>query len=48
MLPYTPLHVLLLDRIEAIVATSSNPKDAPIIKDEAEGAGGAVRLYPDP
>ncbi len=37
MLPYTPLHVLLLDRIEMIVATSSNPKDAPIIKDESEG-----------
>ena len=37
MLPYTPLHVLLLDRIEAIVATSSNSKDAPIIKDESEG-----------
>lgn len=40
MLPYTPLHVLLLDRIEAIVATSSNPKDAPIIKDESEGLTG--------
>ncbi len=40
MLPYTPLHVLLLDRIEAIVATSSNPKDAPIIKDEAEDLSG--------
>jgi len=40
MLPYTPLHVLLLDHLEMIVATSSNPKDAPIIKDEAEGFSG--------
>jgi hydrogenase maturation protein HypF len=40
MLPYTPLHVLLLDRLGAIVATSSNPKDAPIIKDEAEEFAG--------
>ncbi|MCX6565859.1 MAG: carbamoyltransferase HypF [Candidatus Aminicenantes bacterium] len=40
MLPYTPLHVLLLDRIKMIVATSSNPKDAPIIKDESEGFSG--------
>jgi hydrogenase maturation protein HypF len=40
MLPYTPLHVLLLDRLGAIVATSSNPKDAPIIKDETEGFAG--------
>jgi len=40
MLPYTPLHVLLLDRLEMIVATSSNPKDAPIIKDESEGFSG--------
>ena len=40
MLPYTPLHVLLLDHLEMIVATSSNPKDAPIIKDESEGFAG--------
>jgi hydrogenase maturation protein HypF len=40
MLPYTPLHVLLLDQIDMIVATSSNPKDAPIIKDETEGFAG--------
>ena len=37
MLPYTPLHHLLLERLELIVATSSNAKDAPIMKDEEEG-----------
>lgn len=37
MLPYTPLHYLLLQDIELIVATSSNSKDAPIMKDEEEG-----------
>jgi hydrogenase maturation protein HypF len=37
MLPYTPLHYLLLAEIDLIVATSSNPKDSPIMKDEAEG-----------
>ena len=37
MLPYTPLHYLLLDNIDLIVATSSNQKDAPIIKEEDEG-----------
>jgi hydrogenase maturation protein HypF len=37
MLPYTPLHHLLLERLDLIVATSSNAKDAPIIKDEREG-----------
>jgi len=37
MLPYTPLHYLLLQKIDLIVATSSNPKDSPIIKDEHEG-----------
>jgi len=39
MLPYTPLHNLLLDEMELIVATSSNNKDAPIMKDEGEGIG---------
>jgi hydrogenase maturation protein HypF len=39
MLPYTPLHHLLLERLGLIVATSSNPKDAPIAKDESEGIG---------
>jgi hydrogenase maturation protein HypF len=37
MLPYTPLHFLLLENIDLIVATSSNQKDAPIMKDENEG-----------
>lgn len=37
MLPYTPLHELLLANSELIVATSSNQKDAPIMKDEEEG-----------
>ncbi len=37
MLPYTPLHHLLLRNLALIVATSSNPKDAPIAKDESEG-----------
>jgi len=39
MLPYTPLHHLLLDGNRLIVATSSNRKDAPIMKDEEEGIG---------
>lgn len=37
MLPYTPLHHLLLQEIELVVATSSNRKDAPIMKEEKEG-----------
>ncbi len=37
MLPYTPLHVLLLERLDLIVATSTNPKDSPIMKDEEAG-----------
>lgn len=37
MLPYTPLHHLLLEKIDLVVATSSNRKDAPIITDEKEG-----------
>ena len=37
MLPYTPLHHLLLEDLGLIVATSSNKKDAPIAKDEKEG-----------
>ncbi len=37
MLPYTPLHHLLLEKLDLIVATSSNAKDAPIMKDETEG-----------
>jgi hydrogenase maturation protein HypF len=37
MLPYTPLHHLLLEDLKLVVATSSNRKDAPIMKDEEEG-----------
>lgn len=37
MLPYTPLHDLLLEKCRLIVATSSNPKDSPIMIDEKEG-----------
>lgn len=37
MLPYTPLHDLLLQDLPLIVATSSNQKDAPICKDVDEG-----------
>ena len=37
MLPYTPLHYLLLQDLELIVATSSNRKDSPIMKEEEEG-----------
>ncbi|MEN6561044.1 MAG: carbamoyltransferase HypF [Acidobacteriota bacterium] len=40
MLPYTPLHHLLLEHLDLIVATSSNAKDAPIAKDETEGVRG--------
>jgi hydrogenase maturation protein HypF len=40
MLPYTPLHHLLLEHLDLIVATSSNKKDAPIAKDEDEGIAG--------
>jgi len=40
MLPYTPLHRLLLEELELVVATSSNAKDAPIIKDEEDGIRG--------
>ena len=37
MLPYTPLHHLLLEDIDLLVATSANKKDSPIMKDEEEG-----------
>jgi hydrogenase maturation protein HypF len=37
MLPYTPLHYLLLENLKLIVATSSNKKDAPIMKEADEG-----------
>jgi hydrogenase maturation protein HypF len=37
MLPYTPLHYLILEEIPLIVATSSNKKDSPIMKEEDAG-----------
>jgi len=37
MLPYTPLHYLLLEKLKLIVATSSNKKDSPIMKETKEG-----------
>lgn len=37
MLPYTPVHFLLMKEMDLIVATSSNKKDAPIMKEEEEG-----------
>lgn len=40
MLPYTPLHHLLLGPLGLVVATSSNPKDAPIITEEKRGVRG--------
>ena len=36
MLPYTPLHHLLLQVVPLLVATSSNRKDSPIMKDRRE------------
>ena len=37
MLAYTPLHVLLLRDLKLVIATSSNIKDSPIMKDDNEG-----------
>jgi hydrogenase maturation protein HypF len=37
MLPYTPLHHLLLESLGLVVATSSNLRDAPIMKDDGPG-----------
>jgi len=36
MLPYTPLHALLIQEIPLVVATSANERDGPILKDEGE------------
>jgi hydrogenase maturation protein HypF len=36
MLPYTPLHHLIMERFEALVMTSANLSDAPIVSSEAE------------
>ncbi len=40
MLPYTPLHTLLLDEIPLIVATSANEREGPILKEEGEELAG--------
>ena len=37
MLPYTPLHALIMEEIPLIIATSANLKESPIMKDESEG-----------
>lgn len=37
MLPYTPLHALIMERIPLVVATSANLREGPILKDESEG-----------
>ena len=40
MLPYTPLHFLLLQEIPLVVATSANERESPILKDESEEVAG--------
>ena len=36
MLPYTPLHALIMDKLPLLVATSANFSESPIFKDEDE------------
>ncbi len=36
MLPYTPLHALIMDKLPLLVATSANFRESPILKDEDE------------
>lgn len=36
MLPYTPIHILLMEKIDVLVMTSANISDTPIIKDDDE------------
>ncbi|OPZ35109.1 MAG: Carbamoyltransferase HypF [Synergistetes bacterium ADurb.BinA166] len=44
MLPYTPLHHLLLEEQGALVMTSANFSDAPIVSDNAEALAGLSRI----
>ena len=37
MLPYTPLHTILLNKLGIVIATSANHHDSPILKVEDEG-----------
>lgn len=37
MLPYTPLHALIMKEIPLVVATSANLRESPILKEEKEG-----------
>jgi len=37
MLPYTPLHALIMEELPLVVATSANLRESPILKDESEG-----------
>lgn len=39
MLPYTPLHYLILQEFPLVIATSANLRESPIMKDEKEGVG---------
>lgn len=39
MLPYTPLHALLMEEIPLVVATSANLRESPILRAEEEGIG---------
>lgn len=36
MLPYTPLHALIMEQVPLVVATSANLRESPILKDESE------------
>ena len=48
MLPYTPLHHLLMEKIPVLVMTSANLSDAPIVSDNREALdslGGIVDVF---
>ncbi len=40
MLPYTPVHALLTEKIPLLIATSANARNGPLLKDEGEGVHG--------